>query len=442
MDKDAGVELKFRLLDPADFERVLASLPGLPGIATEPEPGGESGAASAVEAAPAGTGAPAAVEPFVAMQVRRRSMRIATEDGGRIRVTGESGSIRVGDRTRSVCDVTLELLIGSMADLVDLATLVAEMAPMYLAVRTLDERAQDLGKGTLQDSAAPGTAGLDRRGRAVDGIRRKLRKLLREAIRRQELFLDAPDGIEELHRLRVSIRRFRALLSFLRPALPPGTYDRNQDLLRRLGRSFAPLRDLDVLLDTWEAIQATYPESDAREPSLKGLLQAERTRLETETAFALSHGSATPVFLEHWRWLNGEAPFEDEAWTDLSVAYEVPHRLKKWRKALRAGLDVLQGFDPAAVHALRIRCKKLRYVLEECAEVLPAKLRKRTERVRDLQDLLGAVFDTHRGIEVLDALTTGRRSSGIQYERGVLTGFLQYRCAELYAELAVRKRRI
>jgi CHAD domain-containing protein len=379
------------------------------------------------------------VEDDDSLSIRRTSLRLSMDDGTLIRFTVEKVMAITSDHSRQTCGFTLELLNGDMKALIEFSLLLSAKYPCHLVARSTAERRRDHALRTLSETPKWTAPAIDRNGTAVGEFRRRLKHLLRDAILQQELFLEAPDDIETLHRLRVSIRRFRALLSFLSPALPTEDQDRRQDALRQFSRSFAPIRDLDVLIDTWDALQAISPKRDEKEPSLDDLFHSERDRLSKDVSQRLSDGAATPVFLGIWGWLHGDEPIEDDMWTDLSLWYELPHRLKKWDKAIRRDFESLSAYDSAAVHALRIRCKKTRYVLEEFASVLPRKRRKRAARLKELQDLLGAVFDTYRGIEVLDALTASRRSARIQYERGMLTGFLQYRRAELYQELSIRK---
>lgn len=54
--------------------------------------------------------------------------------------------------------------------------------------------------------------------------------------------------IEELHEMRVGVRRVRALLDIFGPSLAPGTAEDLVPRVKKLGKKLGPVRDLDVLL--------------------------------------------------------------------------------------------------------------------------------------------------------------------------------------------------
>ena len=371
--------------------------------------------------------------------MRRTVMRLLTDGGGLISFTGVSGDIVCGDRREPVCDIGLELLNGGIQDLVDIASFLSKKYSLLLEARTVYERGMTFCGMASGNEESRGGPPVDRHAKAVDEFRKILGYHLQEAIRAQGLLLERPDERERIHRLRVAIRRFRSILSFLSPALDPEEYGKRQDSARRLGQAFSPLRDLDVLIETWEGILTGRPENPEKEPTLLASLQTERHRLSKEILAQVDNGFATAAFLNLWGWLHGEEPIGPAAQADTSLDGFVSRRLRHWERRIRKGLGNLSTFDLTVVHALRIRCKKLRYVVESLAPILPAKeYRRRVDRLKDLQDLLGGMCDTQRGIEVLDTLVAERRSSHLQYQRGILTGYLQCRCAALFENLESR----
>ena len=67
---------------------------------------------------------------------------------------------------------------------------------------------------------------------------------------------------------------------------------------------------------------------------------------------------------------------------------------KAWKKVLRHGRDTSRVATDTELHALRIDCKKLRYLLEFYAPLFPAKtLQKVVGQLKILQDNLGTFVD-------------------------------------------------
>ncbi|CAA9418039.1 MAG: Adenylate cyclase, partial [uncultured Pseudonocardia sp.] len=71
--------------------------------------------------------------------------------------------------------------------------------------------------------------------------------------------------IEDLHQMRVSVRRMRAALKAARPLLDAAWADGLRAELGWLGRALGPVRDLDVLLLRLRAEVAALP-ADEQEP--------------------------------------------------------------------------------------------------------------------------------------------------------------------------------
>jgi phosphohistidine phosphatase len=87
-----------------------------------------------------------------------------------------------------------------------------------------------------------------------------LRFHLQEISRMQEQFIAAPYDQEVNHQLRVEIRAFRSILSFIKPLLNQREYSNVQDQLRELAQRFAHLREIDVLADEWSELLQIHPE--------------------------------------------------------------------------------------------------------------------------------------------------------------------------------------
>jgi CHAD domain-containing protein len=82
----------------------------------------------------------------------------------------------------------------------------------------------------------------------------------------------------------------------------------------------------------------------------------------------------------------------------------------------------LAGLEPSALHAIRLRAKRLRYAAEIFVLLYPAKAASRyLRRLSKLQDRLGALNDGSVAASLLAELTDG---GGHAFAIGLVLGFL------------------
>jgi len=194
---------------------------------------------------------------------------------------------------------------------------------------------------------------------------------------------------EDLHQLRVNIRKSRAFIktfSFL--------FKKELDslLLNQLSNFAAytnKKRDLDVIKEQLE-------KSIETESELYREIQ-EQTREEQEKIDAMLESSILANFLDNYRevLLKGEHLFtshnEDEKIkksakrTILELQETIQKRIKKLEKS----------FSVEKLHKIRISFKKLRYLLEEFQHLYDAEhIESDIKQIKDLQTLLGDFNDT------------------------------------------------
>lgn len=210
---------------------------------------------------------------------------------------------------------------------------------------------------------------------------------------------------EDLHQLRVSLRRLRTALAQFAPALvlPPGV---GSARLAKVARSTGWTRDLDVLRERLERILPELPESERRflRPALRGL-QRERAKALVVLQRGLRSRRHQRVLerLESWQ--------QDPVYTPLGQQ-PLELWLQDWLTPVSAGLFLHPGWfaaDPRqpALHELRKRLKALRYGLEHLAQPLGGVADGWITLLRDGQGCLGELHD----LEVLEErLLVGSRA--------------------------------
>ena len=211
---------------------------------------------------------------------------------------------------------------------------------------------------------------------------------------------------EELHQMRVAVRRMRAMLKAARPLLERAWVDDLRAELGWLGRALGPVRDADVLLERLRGravafddtsrkavetlIEALVADRETARADMLAVLDSRRyTALLRRLATAVSRPLPTP------RGRDAAPPLVELVRTEY----------RRLSKAVRAA-----GEDPPdeVLHDLRIRGKRLRYTSELAAASGRTLVRKLVESTVALQDVLGehqdACVTQHRVMLLLDGL--------------------------------------
>lgn len=228
--------------------------------------------------------------------------------------------------------------------------------------------------------------------------------------------LQRRDHPEDLHRLRIGLRRLRALRWMFGPVLPGPASARWRQMLGDMMAATGPARDWDVLIDgTLQPTLARHPGS----PVLRALLDDALARRDTARAVMLAElrpyrDRTVPLLRRELAILQRRCAAPDAAPMARSPLQKFARkRVRRARRAWRARKREVaaaysttlppaeQGMPPEfaalanpSLHAQRIAAKRLRYVIEALAPVLPRRYRGRLLRkVARQQQGLGAALD-------------------------------------------------
>ncbi len=189
--------------------------------------------------------------------------------------------------------------------------------------------------------------------------------------------------IEDLHQMRVAVRRMRATLKAARPLLDAAWADGLRAELGWLGGALGPVRDLDVMLLRLRTEIAALPavEREAGEVLVAALEREHATaRAEMLAAFDAPRYTALLERLADAAALPLPVPSATRAQPELVDL--VRREAERLRRAVdRAG----ENPPDAVLHALRIQGKRVRYT----GELVEPGLR-RTPSGRAVKRLLGA----------------------------------------------------
>jgi CHAD domain-containing protein len=218
---------------------------------------------------------------------------------------------------------------------------------------------------------------------------------------------------EFLHDFRVAVRRTRSVLKLGRPALPEVMRSRWEPTFKWLGDLTTPVRDLDVYeldlprLQGW-LVSADAADLDAFATHLRSRRTAERRTLVRALRSARYRRQVTEWREELSLLANTPdhaAPVSDagEVGTPGGVDRESltagqlgSRSIARAHRLVARGGGAIRADSPAGdLHALRKRCKELRYALEVFAPVIDAAAGKRViGDLKDLQDVLGRFQDS------------------------------------------------
>jgi CHAD domain-containing protein len=222
--------------------------------------------------------------------------------------------------------------------------------------------------------------------------------------------LTAKDA-EDLHQLRVSLRRLRAALAIGREAVDlPAAGDPAS--LIRLGKALGRLRDLDVAI---AAIEPLVVVAKGDEAVLLGTVRSELRRMRRMTrrtirrALASDQVDRTTRAMRKWVRDPRFCPFAFRPLTAAATALLLPAETRVrhhpgW--AIRTPAGRFSAAQDEILHDLRKRAKDLRYRVEILTRPDPAAAAPVLATLRQLQDVLGAVHDVATARHLVDRAGT------------------------------------
>lgn len=207
---------------------------------------------------------------------------------------------------------------------------------------------------------------------------------------------------EFLHDFRVAVRRTRSLLGQMKASIPAAILKQFRPEFDWLGSVTGPTRDLDVYVLKFDDYIAPLDQTVRRDlaPLRKHILR--RQHQEQLTLAGAISAKRYQALIFDWKkalcsaWKSGA-----QSWRGGDPAETVAGQriLKILKRALRQGKALTDDSPAAAVHELRITCKKLRYMMEFFKSLYPpAEIDELTGALKELQDNLGDFqdYEVHR----------------------------------------------
>ena len=201
-----------------------------------------------------------------------------------------------------------------------------------------------------------------------------------------------PEGV---HKMRVATRRLRSALRAFKKVLPASIRSFNREF-KWLAAALGGVRDLDVAMGNLPHFLSEIPPEDAAhmddyQQFLADQWQEERRRL-LACLTSRRYGRLKTGFAR----LVERGPSVRTMETLGSITIGDAAQLligKRYRGVLRRGREITSASSDESLHALRIQCKRLRYLLEFFRPTYGGLLKAETTRLKKLQDVLGDFQD-------------------------------------------------
>lgn len=244
-----------------------------------------------------------------------------------------------------------------------------------------------------------------------------------EILNAYDRFFENQSDPEGVHQVRVRIRKFRAVLAFFKPLFKVESYQLQQDTLRKMGQQFGEVRQLDVLLSGISEIEKNANLESSDFGKLKDHLHGKREMAFKQLLTSLKTDVFALALLDIWVWKLNDPWEAGAADLQLSIKDYTDKYIQNWLKKIRRSMKSLDIKDQQAVHRVRIKSKKLRYVIEQLASILDRKTRKSMDAFEKMQDDLGYYHDVFANQQLLKQLVATSDDCHLHYQAGIIIGW-------------------
>jgi CHAD domain-containing protein len=207
--------------------------------------------------------------------------------------------------------------------------------------------------------------------------------------------------VDAVHRMRVGITRLRAAVTFFAPMTSDQVWPELKEDLRWLNRILGSARDVDVVVENLRHQRFRRLTLAGIEKDLERRARQTRTRLNKALRSARFQRllASASEWIDRGPW-TARADARSVSQQDQPIGPFCEQRIARWhRKLIRDGSE-LAAMDEKRRHRLRIRAKRLRYMLEMLATVCPGRYLSpygQVEKpIKRLQRSLGDLGDLKR----------------------------------------------
>ncbi len=203
---------------------------------------------------------------------------------------------------------------------------------------------------------------------------------------------------EEVHDMRVSLRRMRSTLRLLANYYKPKAIEPYLSEMRKIARVLGAVRDLDVMIGNLSAYRAALdPTAAAAFQPVLDELDKRRSGARKDLLRLLDKGSYRRFVKDFSVFLTkagkGALAVDTEDVHPFQVRYLLPPLIYEHLGAVRAYDSLIETADDLQLHALRIEFKRLRYVVTVFGDAMGGTGKEFISELKAIQEHLGSIVD-------------------------------------------------
>ncbi len=235
-------------------------------------------------------------------EFKRTTWQLQWDNGDALELALDQGAVKSGDKIAPLCEIELELKQGDPARLFSTALELQQTIPLRLENVNKADRGYRLGEATTSPVVKATALDLSREMKVKEAFQAIAWNCISHWTANQEGAL-LSDNPENIHQMRVALRRLRSLLPQFKSAIPRESYAPVADELKWLANALGPARNWDVFVtQTLPPILRQFPS----DPGLKTLYQEAgkaRSAARNEAHMALRSRRYDRMLLSLGTWL-------------------------------------------------------------------------------------------------------------------------------------------
>lgn len=331
-------------------------------------------------------------------EFRRVAWQLQWDNGDALELALDQGTVKSGGKLAPLCEIELELKQGNPARLFQTALELQQTIPLRLENTSKADRGYRLSQAATPPVVKAAALELRPEMSVQEAFQAIAWSCVSHWTANQEGAL-LGNNPENIHQLRVALRRLRSLLPQFKSAVPRESYAPVADELKWLANALGPARNWDVFVtQTLPPILQQFPADQGLKVLYQEACKAQAAA-RNDAHLALRSRRYDRMLLNLGTWLMAESwqahgSAEQKQRLEAPIPELAQHVLTACHKTVHRHGPALLVMPPEERHEVRIAVKKLRYATEFFAALFPGKAtRSYIEALAALQDELGVLND-------------------------------------------------
>lgn len=355
-----------------------------------------------------------------------RKEAIFTNEFCQINILYDKGSTIFKEHKIDVNEIVLSTLSGSEKECLKLAIRLARKYKIVLANNNNEQRIKAIINGTEQGRFHVKEFSSQMLGDALPDL--IWWHLCGISQANAEFCFNSAERLP-VRRLRVEIRKLRAVFTMLEKVLLPEIAKWQQDL-RLLTIKLGSVRELDVAISSWRSTALNKRKYSFADDKLAIFLHKERTSEVCKIRDEFTLCKITPFLLELMCW-SVDRPIKTGK-KDILLEKIANKKLAGWFDVMQKIVKEHPGFDDDGLaHEVRIKAKTSRYVMQSMSGKAFGDNNKVMRSIKRLQDALGVLHDNYVNEEIIRDVVKKQTNHNLIYQAGIFVGNERYRAIKI-----------